>query len=349
METKVNRRTFLRGTVSASAGGTLALSLEEKALLAQMQKKDTATKPTVLAGDKKAAIPDRSRSHIPFGKIGDVRISRLILGGNLIGGAAHSRDLIYASQLIRNYFTDEKIMETWQTAEEAGINTMSAWSSKQMLRVFDRYRKERGGQIQWLGHTSFDKDKIKIAIDKGAVGIYVCGDPTDRCVKSGRLDLLEEAISLIQDNGLFAGIACHAIRVLKAIEAAGIEVDFYMKTLHRDDYWSAPPKEQRERDVRVWDPDWDPKDESSGYYHDNIWCINPEGTIEYMKKIDKPWVAFKVLAAGAIHPREGFRYAFENGADFIHVGMFDFQIREDALITRDILSAKIDTDRSWRA
>jgi len=48
--------------------------------------------------------------------------------------------------------------------------------------------------------------------------------------------------------------------------------------------------------------------------------------------------AFKVLAAGAIHPREGFRFAFENGADFANVGMFDFQIREEAILARDIIA-----------
>jgi hypothetical protein len=53
-----------------------------------------------------------------------------------------------------------------------------------------------------------------------------------------------------------------------------------------------------------------------------------------MQTVTKPWIAYKVMAAGAIHPREGFKYAYENGADFICAGMFDFQVREDTIMLR---------------
>jgi len=80
-----------------------------------------------------------------------------------------------------------------------------------------------------------------------------------------------------------------------------------------------------------------------------MWCINPQETVEFMKTVAKPWIAFKVLAAGAIDPRQGFAYAFNSGADFIAVGMFDFQIKENCDLARRLVEREKNRRRPWCA
>ena len=62
-----------------------------------------------------------------------------------------------------------------------------------------------------------------------------------------------------------------------------------------------------------------------------------------------PGIAFKVLAGGAILPEDGFRFAFENGADFICVGMFDWQIVDDVNTVLDVLKQIKQRERAWMA
>jgi len=60
-----------------------------------------------------------------------------------------------------------------------------------------------------------------------------------------------------------------------------------------------------------------------------------------------PVMGFKVLAAGAIQPEDGFEWAFRNGADFICVGMFDFQVVQNANIANKVLDNLQGRTREW--
>jgi hypothetical protein len=307
-----------------TAAVTSALSLEEQALLAAMKKPNKPQTGSV--------------NGLPAGQIGKVKISRIICGGNLIGGFAHSRDLLYVSSLLNHYFTDEKIIETLHICEENGINTII--TSPDSAELLTKYREERGGKIQWLAQCSPKTDDltsdVKKAIDAGADGAFVIGNIGDLWVRNKRTDLVGKVVDFIKDNGIIAGVGGHNLETPVECEKAGLNTDFYMKTHHSTNYWSKRQPDQH-------------KDVIDNYNTDNYWDKDPEKTVEFMKTMEKPWIAYKVLAAGAIHPRDGFKHAFENGADFLCVGMFDFQVIEDALIAKDILSGPINRERAWRA
>jgi hypothetical protein len=66
-----------------------------------------------------------------------------------------------------------------------------------------------------------------------------------------------------------------------------------------------------------------------------------------MKNVHQPWIAFKVLAAGAILPPDGFRFALENGADFLCVSMYDFQMVRDVNTAPDLLRSDLKRERAW--
>lgn len=350
MPERTDRRCFLARGVIGACGFGLAASLEEGILLAAMEEgkaKPAETESVPPPPDK--PLTDIPPGSLPCGKIAGVSISRLIIGGNLIGGWAHSRDLIYVSRLFREYNTEAKVFQTLDLAMACGINAIqldpACWG------VISKYNRHRNPKIQTIVCVPLLEDRAKMKeviqrqVDMGATMIYSHGGVTDNhFMHGGSTEPVAQMIDLIHEQKLPAGVGGHSLQIPKKCEEAKIPVDFYMKTLHTDRYWSATPKENRK------EYDWlsgNANDHNAN--NDAMWCNNPEETAEFMERVEKPWLAFKVLAAGAIHPNVGFTYAFRNGADFIVVGMFDFQVEADVRTAIEAIQKAANRKRPWRA
>lgn len=335
------RRALLTGLLAAPFASR-ALAQPDDAALPEVDLSFDA--PRGLTGPWEHATLKHLRGTLPTGKIGDLKVSRLIFGSNLIGGYSHARDLLYVSRLFKEYNTEEKVFETLNLAEEAGINSMVSPSHE--LPLIQKYLNLTGGKMQTIVQcypTESDLfSDVDRAIDNGATALYVQGAHADRFVEAGQVDKLGAILRHAKDQGYLAGIGAHSVEVPIASEREGLEPDFYMKTCHHDDYWSAHPREQREEYSVIGR-----YDDQHGGFHDNMFDLFPEKTVEFMETVKRPWIAFKVLAGGAIHPMDGFRYAFKNGADFICVGAFDFQVVEDVNIALRALRTAEERIRPW--
>jgi hypothetical protein len=324
MAQQISRRGFVKSSLIASAAVPLGLARATQALA------QTAATPVV-------STATTARETMPTGKIAGQEFSRLIMGGNLIGGWSHSRDLAYVSTLMRRYNTDAKIRETLELAETQGITAINTWVMQENSHIFNHWK--RGGKMKWFAQVRLDADggfsQIQKAIDEGAAGIHITGDAAESLLSGHEFEKVGETVQFIKSRKRVAGVAAHDLRVLIECEKAKLDVDFYQKTFHSHEYFTAPR----------------PGEKDAVGANDNSWCSDPQAVIDFMANVKKPWIAFKILAAGAIPPRAAFPYAFNSGADFILVGMFDWQIEEDAKLARRVIAAVTSPSskrtRSW--
>ncbi|MBN1343303.1 MAG: hypothetical protein JXQ73_11520 [Phycisphaerae bacterium] len=329
MDGELTRRTFVRNSVLASAGAAMALGAD-----AGQQVAKGAEAPA-----KGGTAP--AQGAMPMGKIGDMEISRIILGGNLLSLYHHSRDQRYVHRLVKEYNTEAKLQETLALCESLGINTMSGHSHPNIMNNIKKHREKNAGKMKWIICPTADIRKpaeydkgLQELIDAGTDSIYVWGVHSDQMIKENKVELIGKACEMIKSHGVSCGVGAHDLRVVQECEKNKFPVDYYIKTFHHHNYPTGP----RPDEIKG------PYNEYPGY-----WCSNPQETIEFMKTVEKPWIAFKVMAAGTIPPKDAFRYVIENGADFVLAGMFDFDVEPDVRIIKEILASNPKRVRPWRA
>lgn len=287
------------------------------------------------------------RREMPRGKIADLELGRLISGSNLISMNMHSRDLKYVKDLARGYNTRERIFMTLKKCEELGGNSIVLKDHNFKHFDLDDYWTEWGGKMVWHADiitqdiNQYER-RVEQHLELGANTLYLWGGASDIWYHEGKKDNIIKAYEIMRLYDLPVGIGAHRIEPIMFCEQEGLKPDYYIKTLHHDQYWSAHPKENR-KFLEMYQPE-SPLHEQ---YHDNMFCHNHQETIDFMQDVRVPWIAFKVLAAGAIPAAEGIQYAFDNGADFICLGMFDFQVEEDAQLVRQAVARAQGRKRPW--
>jgi len=324
-------KTILTGGAALATGAAL-VSNEEKILAAQLTAGGTKIDVKDVEVD---ALSGASRTHTNWAKFADLKkpmakgtikgtdFSRIILGGNLVNGFAHARDLVYVADLVKAYHTRDKVYATFKMAEACGINAYSSGPSN--IGIMTDYWEKADGALQFIVQSHTVEDALD-CLDRGATAAYIQGEVNDRLVREGKFDIIAAFVDRLKKEKAIVGLGGHRLETIQACVARGIEPDFWMATIHHGRYWSRMA-DKPERD--------------------NVYCRDPMATQEFMATLKQPWIGFKVLAAGSILPQDGFRFALEAGADFLCVGMYDFQIVDDVNLCMNILESPINRTRPW--
>ena len=238
-------------------------------------------------------------------KIGNLNVSRLILGGNPFSGNSHQgpeRD----REMIR-YFTTARIKALLREAEDLGINTFLGRADRHIVRVLAEYWDE-GGTIQWIAQTCPEFGSplagVNAAIRGGAHAVYIHGGQMDYLLANNQLSDAVVAIERIKEAGLPAGIAAHTPRPhLWANE--NLALDFHMCS-----YYNPSPRDKDAAHHSGLSEIYDPVDRDS--------------MVEIIPWLKAPAIHYKIFAAGRNDPAEAFAFAHHHlrTQDAVCVGIY---------------------------
>lgn len=258
------------------------------------------------------APPANAASKLPVVMFGPHQISRLIAGYNPIGGHSHlNRQL---SDAMREWFTVERTVEFLLHCEELGVNTFQfdiTEKTEQALEIVYG----RGSKLKFIClHAERPKDcSLKHLMKYKPIAIAHHGGVTDSLFRADERKKVHDYVKKVKDQGVLAGVSSHNPANIAQIEEEGWENDFYMTCF----YNVARTREEMEKELGFVSVG-EPFIESDA---DKMTAV--------IRKLNKPCLAFKILAAGRKCDNESavanaFRYAFENikSTDSVIVGMF---------------------------
>ncbi len=261
-------------------------------------------------------------------KIGNISVSRLIIGGNPFSGFSHQsrhRDLE-----MKHYYTVARIKETLRQAEQLGINAHMGRADHHVMRYLMEYWDEGGG-ILWLAQTCPELGAIERSVANAAAGVakacHVHGGTTDFLLANNQLDELPDSIARIRQAGMSAGIAGHTPDVFTWAEE-NLDVDYYMCS-----YYNPIPRDKQAEHISGTDEQ----------YLDE----NRQAMTNLIAGLSRPAIHYKVLAAGRNDPKEAFDFVARHlrPQDAVCVGVYTKDhpdsLAENLRLLTDALKARL--------
>ena len=268
---------------------------------------------------------------MPMISLGAHRISRLILGGNPMGGGSHTSRFLDAA--MRRYFTPEHSLELMRDCEEEGVNLWQTCPTRRFPATLDIYRAHRaeGGKMHYMciatdipnemfspGPGPGDAGTVASYVEVGAIAIAHWGTFTDRQWRAGDMGPVHEYLKKVRGSGVLVGLSTHYPEVIEYAEDKGWDVDFYMGCVYN------PERTREEVQALLGGHVSAPGDGHEVYLE-----ADPPRMYKVVQQTFRTCLVFKILAAGRRCGQQGqveqaFKEAFSQikACDAVIVGMY---------------------------
>ncbi|HOG29639.1 MAG TPA: hypothetical protein PLT35_10215, partial [Vicinamibacterales bacterium] len=271
-------------------------------------------------GQPAKPLTPASQLQVPKMSFGGQQISRLIVGCNPFYGFSHFNNTY--SQVMREYYTAERVCEVLHQCARFGINTYNYVELGRAAEDLARFQAEGGSMhliVQGIG------DPAPLHAAWKPLAIYHHGGRTDTAYMSGKIETVRDWCKQVRDLGCLVGVGSHKPEVLALVEDQGWDVDFYAGCVYNitrtnDEWRKVLGGELLEMPSEIY------------------LQSDPPRMYRFMQQTKKPCFAYKILAAGRVGERamdEAFRTAFASikPTDGVFVGMFPRvrdEVRENA-------------------
>ena len=219
------------------------------------------------------------------------KVSKLIVGDNPFNGWSYIPAFIPGKEM-KEYYTEDKILEAIYKMEELGINTMLPLADPYIIRVLTHYR-ANGGKMNFIfqtwGPMMMTPETWPITMrnmqEVQPIGVYLSGTFTDVRRETGRDQEIKDMLGRMRAMGIPLGLCTHRPENIAEFEnGEGWDFDFYMACM----YNARRNREGQESGFLTGkskgDIEFHPSDRGE--------------MLEAIKDVKKPILAFKIFAGG---------------------------------------------------